>query len=470
MPIQHNFEHLPLLLRYQGQARIRGGGKTSPQTKANKSNRAFHSGSLRTAAQSVSSAWQLFQGNRQQQNLPVIPKGMPVLLQIDPNIDLDFLRDKFDFEIVAEQEEGFVIVASADLQLTPFLDMVNDFAGQVHGSATIASVHRLFDDPTQDERLKRILSERLYQDWPGIDDRQLYIVDIGIGCAGTQEIHPFPNRGKRDTDADWARKENHWSQQRSDAYVAWDDLKSEREDEINRIVQHYQGEILNNIDGAPFHSATLPDSFTIRLKIVGQGLRDFVLSYPYIFEVVEPEDIDLPQCAVPVIEVPSPAATPRPPAADAPAVCVIDSGIQEEHVLLEPAIDRGTSHCFIPGKGFRDVGDFVRPDGHGTRIAGAVLYGETVLQTGSHQLPFWIQNARVLNEQNRMPVELFPPAAIRAAVEHFHQGPRRTRIFNHSINSTGYCRTRYMSAWAAEIDSLCANYDVLVVQSAGNLP
>ena len=169
MPVQHNFEHLPLLLRYQGQARIRGGGKQSPQTKANKNNRAFHSGSLRTAAHSLSSAWQLFQGHRQQQNLPVIPKGMPVLLQIDPNVDLDFLREKFDFEIVAEQEEGYVIVASADLQLTPFLDMVNDFAVQAHGSATIASVHRLFDDPTQDDRLKRILSERLYHDWPGID-------------------------------------------------------------------------------------------------------------------------------------------------------------------------------------------------------------------------------------------------------------------------------------------------------------
>src|SRR5206468_2450969 len=36
--------------------------------------------------------------------------------------------------------------------------------------------------------------------------------------------------------------------------------------------------------------------------------------------------------------------------------------------------------------------------------------------------------------------------------------------------ANAYCRTRCMSAWAAEIDALCEAYDVLVVQSAGNLP
>src|SRR6185437_11331593 len=48
-------------------------------------------------------------------------------------------------------------------------------------------------------------------------------------------------------------------------------------------------------------------------------------------------------------------------------------------------------------------------------------------------------------------------------------GPRNTRIFNHSINAYGYCRLRYMSSWAAEIDALSTEYDVLIIQSAGNL-
>jgi hypothetical protein len=385
-------------------------------------------------------------------------------------LDLDVLRDKFAFEIVAEQEEGYVIVASEDIELAPFLEMVNGFAVQIHGSATIASVHRLFDDPDQIDRLRHILSDRLFEEWPGINDDQFYIVDIGVACTGTQEIPAYPNKGKRDTDADWAGKERDWSQARSDAYNAWDGIKIARETEIEQFVEFYQAEILHLVDGAAFDAAVLPDSFTIRLRIVGKGLKDFILNYAYIFEVVEPEDIALPQQAVNVREQPGEAGIPTAPDANAPAVCVIDSGIQEAHALIQPAIDQTTSYCFLPGKNSDEVSDYVAPGGHGTRVAGAVLYGENVAQNYTSQLPFWIQNARVLDEDNSMPVEMFPPEAVRAVVERFHQGPRQTRIFNHSINATAPCRTRYMSAWAAEIDLLCATYDVLFVQSSGNLP
>ena len=469
MPGEHNFEHLPLLLRYQGRARLKGGGSSSPQTLANRNARQAHSTSLTTSAQSLTATWQERKAERQEGEAPVIPQGIPILLQVDPSLDLDLLREKFDFEIVAEQEEGYVIVASEDIQLTPFLEMANGFAVQVHGSATIASAHRLFDDPDQTDRLRRILSDRLVAEWPRLNDAQLYVVDIGIACTGIQEIPQRPTRGKRATDADWAKKEHEWSQARANAYTSWDEIKIEREDEITRLAEFYEAEILHLIDGAAFDAAVLPDSFTVRLKIVGRGLKDIVLNYPYIFEVVEPEDISLPQRAGEAAAEPVPGAAPTAPEADAPAVCVIDSGIQEAHVLIQPAIDNSTSHCFLPGKNANDVGDFVAPGGHGTRVAGAVLYGEIVVKDGTPQLPFWIQNARVLNENNRMPEELFPPHAMRAAVTRYHNGPRKTRIFNHSINASSYCRTRYMSAWAAEIDSLSSEFDVLIVQSSGNL-
>jgi len=469
MADQHRFEHLPLLLRYQGRARLQGGGNQSPQTRANRNARRAHSDSLRNASDSLTTNWEQRQAQRQEQALPVIPQGIPILLQVDPSLDLDVLREKFSFEIVAEQEEGYVIVASEDIELASFLEMVNGFAVQVHGSATIASVHRLFDDPNQTDRLQRILSDYLFAQWAQINDAQLYVVDIGIACAGTREIPSYPNRGKRDTDADWARKERDWSQARTDAYNEWDNIKIAREAEIQRFAEFYEAEILHLVDGAAF-DAVLPDSFTVRLRIVGRGLKDFVLNYPYIFEVVEPEDIDLPQRAGEIPGRPEAGAAPTAPDDNAPSVCVIDSGIQEAHTLLQPAIDQATSYCFVPGKNSDEVGDFVEPGGHGTRVAGAVLYGETIARNGTPQLPFWIQNARVLDENNSMPVEMFPPQAVRVAVERFHLRPRHTRLFNHSINASAYCRTRYMSAWAAEIDLLCSNYDILFVQSAGNLP
>ena len=59
-------------------------------------------------------------------------------------------------------------------------------------------------------------------------------------------------------------------------------------------------------------------------------------------------------------------------------------------------------------------------------MAGAVLYGETVASEGTPQLPFWIQNARVLDDDNRMAVEIFPPEAIEGSRHTIStRGPRR---------------------------------------------
>ena len=467
MPPDHNFEHLPLVLSYHGPARLGGGGDDSQQTRINRVARPQHSATLRTSAESLGRTWRERQAAREQDNLPVIPEGVPFLLQIDPGLDLDDLRRKFDFEVVAEEEQGYVIVAAQDIDMESFLEMVEGFAGEVWGSGVIAQVHNLYEDPT--DRLPHILSESLYANWPNIADDQMYLVDVGIACVGTKDIPTPPNKGKRDTDATWAKKERDWSQERMEAYDAWDEIKRSRETDIEQLAASYQAELLHVIDGDTVSQAVLPDSFTVRIKMVGAGLKDFVLNYPYIFEVLEPDDIQLPQYEGVAGEPPEVGSAPVPPVADAPTVCVIDSGIQEAHILIDRAIDVATSHCFLPGRDPDDVGDFVRPNGHGTRVAGAVLYGEVVAKEGQPQLPFWIQNARVLDQDNRMPDELFPPELIRAVIERYHNGPRHTRIFNHSINAFSFCRLKHMSAWAAEIDLLCAQYDVLVIQSAGNL-
>lgn len=470
MPPNRQFQHLPLLLRYQGGALLRGGGQPTPQTNANRADFVTHANTLRGSASAATGAWQARQTLRDQDNLPELAKGIPVLLQVDPGLDLDELRKKFGFEIVSEQEDGYVIVASEDLDLTALVDMINAYGGGVpRGSAAIAKIHRLFDDPDQQERLRRILSESLYQMWPSIQGDAKYIVDVGIECLGPQEIPDRPKRGKRDSDTDWARKDNEWTTARINAYEAWDYLKIVREDEIERFKQFYEGRILTIIDGESVDSGRLPDSFTVRIELPGKGLRDLILNYPYIFEVVEPEEVELPQRAPQPTDFPLPEMTPLPPSETAPTVCVIDSGIQEGHALLEPAIDKVSSFCFLPDRLQSDVADYVRPGGHGTRVSGAVLYGESVVRSGDVPLEFWIQNARILDEDCRLPIELFPPAAIRKVIEKFHLGPRTTRIFNHSINAASPCRTRHMSAWAAEMDALCEKYDVLIIQSAGNL-
>lgn len=462
------FAHLPLVLRERGPARFPPGPRApNPETIQAKLGRPAHIAALSAPAGPITQSWLSRQTQRAQAGLPTLPAGVPLLLRIDPALDIDKLRHVFGFEVVSEQEDGFVIVASADIVLTQFFQKLQDFVGGVTGSAVVANVHELRGDANQEERLRRVLSPTLLAEWPTLAENARYVCDVGLTCVGTWQVPSKPKRGRLKDDT-WAKKLAAWSQQHQDAYERWDSIKEERLDQVRTLIEFYGGTLLDIIDGESQGAASLPDSFTVRVDVVVKGLKDLILNCAYVFEVVEPDHIETPQSVARALERARQQLRVMPPGADAPTVCVVDSGLQEGHLWLEPAVDAESSHCFLPGRE-DEVADQVRDGGHGTRVAGAVLYGETIPKEGEVRLEAWIQNARVLGDDCRMPRELFPPTVLREVVRQYHEGPRHTRIFNHSINSDSPCRTRHMSAWAAEIDRLCGERDVLVIQSAGNI-
>ena len=218
MAEKHNFEHLPLVLRKDGPARFAAAPQPpDPITADNKQNRASHSGSLMTQATSIAADWMSRQSTREESGLPAIQSGIPLLLKIDTSLDLENLSHFFAFEIVSEQEDGFVIVASEDSDLRGFQQKLNDFTNGVRGSTNIAQIHELVKDHTQNERLKRVLSEVLFAEWPNLQEDAPYTVDISIACVGNWQIPNKPKRGRR-TDQKWAEVEAAWSALRADAY------------------------------------------------------------------------------------------------------------------------------------------------------------------------------------------------------------------------------------------------------------
>jgi Subtilase family len=468
MAAAHNFEYLPLVFRKQGPARFpRPVFIPDPQVANNRQNRGTHSGTLFNKTGIIVTAWKGRQEQRAHEGLPEI-KGIPLLLKIDTTLDIDLLRQTFQFEIVSEEEDGFVIVASDDISLTQFQQKLTDFAGSIEGSSNVARVLDLKEDPTQEERLRRVLSQTLFQEWPTIADAAPYVCDVSIACTGTWEVPKKPKKNPLWKAETWARKEQEWSQRRLEAYEKWEQLKDQRLAEVQIIIGHYQAEIVRSVDSLGSEAATLPDSFSLRIKIVGKGLKDLVLTYPFVFEVAEPDDIELPQQVTRDLRALAATVVIEPADPSMPVVCVIDSGIQEEHLLLEPGIDKPSSRCFLPHRE-TDVTDYVSPAGHGTRVAGAILHGEEIPKSGTHKLEAWVQNARVLDDGCDMPKELVPPEVLGNVVRRYHQGSPKARIFNHSINADAPCRTVHMSAWAAEIDRLTFENDILVVQSTGNL-
>jgi len=465
------FPHLPLPVRVRGAARLSGGGEANEKTTQNKADPGGHGGRLKRRAEDEAEAFRRRQAERAAAGLPVAA-GMPMLVQIDPALDLSELQSQLGFEIVAEQEDGFVIVAAHDLDLAALQAAIAKFVAAETGGGVVAKVYDIAEE-SSDERLKRILGD-LYVEWPAFADDQTYLMDVSISCNGTVA---FPNeptikgRGERETEARWAarqatyqKKVAEWSERKHQVYVAWDQLKEEREGYVSGLVRSYGGEILS-VDDA-MTTDRVADSFTMRMELTGKALRDLVQTYPYVWEVARPDEHGAPDAAEGIasdgdFKLLAPAET-------APAVGIIDSGLQEGHRLLSAAIDGGTSISFVPGDA--SVADSVVPGGHGTRVAGAVLFGEQVPTSGEARAICWLQNARVLDADNRLPERLPAAIALGAAVLRLHSGPRNTRIFNHSVTGRDPCRKTHMSAWAAEIDALSAEYDVLVIQAAGNLP
>ncbi len=458
-----SFDHLPLPLLLSGIPKILGGGSSSEKTNQNLLARDKHGSYLKRRSSELSRFWKERRNERENKGLPRIVGGIPLLLEIDTDVDIEFLRG-LGFEIVAELEDGFIIVATNDADFGTLNEKVDNFIASLARSGSPAKIYGLKEES---DRLGRILSQELYDKWNLIEDDVLYIVDVGVECTGNIKLPPYPKRAETETIEHYNRKIARWQENFNQKYAQWDEIKFQREEILNQFVSAYNGEIITNIDGDANFSE-LPDSFTVRLRINGKCLKDLANNFGFIFEISLPDDIRvIPANQLSSVDVRC-AVTLHPPTEDAPKIGIIDSGIQEGHIYLSPAISNKESICLL--KNTRDVSDFVNNGGHGTRVAGAVLFPQNIPTAGEYQLPCWIRNIRVLDDMNCMPNSLNPPLVIQDIVKRFYvDADCKSKIFNHSIGSTVPCQMKHMSAWAAEIDKQSYNNDILFIQSAGNV-
>ena len=463
MPENNNFTHLPLPLLYQGKPKLRGGGGVATRTQQNITNRIGHGDYVKRRSAELSRFWRERRSTRVENTLPEIETGIPILLEIDPSADVDFLRG-LGFEIVCEIEEGFIIVATEDVDLSVLNTKADAFIANVTARCNSpAKVYALCEDR---DRLRKVLSPDLYAKWATISPDEIYIIDIGVSCCGGVELPKRPKRNDNETDEHYAIREERWRNSFNAAYMVWDELKLQREEIIGNFVAAYDGEIIQLADGSQ-GVTDLPDSFSARLKISGRCLLDLVLNFAYIFEVSECEIIDMETSPANDSNL-TETLELEAPLPSAPVVCVIDSGIQETHKYLAPAIVGSESYSLLPNN--PSTHDEVSDGGHGTRVAGAILYPQEIPTEGSYQLPCWIRNLRVLDENNCLPQDVYPPKAISFAVQnHYTEATVPCRIFNHSIGSRKACEMKHMTSWAATIDDQSYKNDVLFILAAGNI-
>lgn len=465
------FPHLILAEVRHGPARLHGGGEKNDQAELNKKNRKQHAANLLQGIGQIAGHAQKVSVERAAQGLPPIPGGTPFLVKVTDGQMLEFLAEKLGLEVVAEYEDGFVVVAATDLDFKLLKDMVASFTQEEWGSTQTANLLTVYDDASRD-RLEKVLAPTLLAQWPFADDAIL-VLDVSVQTAGLAEslgTRPTEPRKNESPEAFGARVME-WEAERDRILVKWEDTRIEREEGLDTLVKFYGGTFLSSfVDAAGGENTVVdfPDSFSARIQMSGRGFKDLIQNFPNLFEVTESDELRIPAAEAAKAKEDE-DFTLIAPSANAPAVCVIDSGIQEGHRLLQPAIDAGHSRSFLPGVSATDVADYFGPAGHGTRVAGAVIYPREIPVTGTAEAPCWVQNARLLDNGGHIPAALYPPAALRQIVAHFRGTARRTRIYNHSVASNGPCRVRRMSTWAAEMDWLSYQHDVLFIQAAGNI-
>jgi hypothetical protein len=464
-----DFPHIPLRLTREGTAVFTSGGrKPNPRTTTNLSDRWGHGNRLKNSTVSIVSAWQDIQQKREEEEKPPLPDAQRIILQIDPDtFDPDDLKT-YGIEVIAELEDGYIIGASADLELSDLRKKIEKFIKEERGGKKVSEIWDIVEGFKKPEY---ILSPELLAHWNQVKDDQIYIVDVGIACIGTKvKLSDYPKRKPDETNDKFNKRVNKWLDKRNLTYEEWDDLAYERQQEFIEFIQNevYQGQIISSfVDSKIPKYAKLPDSFSCRIQISGKGLKDLVFNFPFIFDVSEPDQFaEIRQQSV--SDINEPRLILQPPKSNDPKVCIIDSGIQERHSLLRTAIDAQSSRSWVPGE-VNQTADSVSNGGHGTRVAGAVLYPKTIPRQGNYQAICWLQNARVLDANCQLPEQLFLPDILGDIVEFYHS-QTGTRIFNHSITGSVPCRTRYMSAWAAAIDQLTWHNDILFIVAAGNLP
>lgn len=154
------------------------------------------------------------------------------------------------------------------------------------------------------------------------------------------------------------------------------------------------------------------------------------------------------------------------PGPDAARVCILDSGINSNHPLLRAAFGESTS--FIDGQDSEDEA------GHGTSVAGVVLYGdlERCLEAKYWQPEVWLFSGKVMTKAADSDDAVFDANTIEKTIEkavEYFAGERGCRIFNLSLgNENAPYDGRHIRGIAYILDRLAREFNVLFVVSAGN--
>ena len=157
---------------------------------------------------------------------------------------------------------------------------------------------------------------------------------------------------------------------------------------------------------------------------------------------------------------------------NAPAVCLLDTGVNRGHPLIEDSLLEADLQAVNEEWGSSDnAGD----DQHGTLMAGTALFGdlaERLRETGSITLLHRLESVRILPRKGSNEPELYGAITQQAVSLAEIAAPKRPRVICLSVTATDHSGIGAPSSWSAAVDQIAyGNGDSsrLVLVSAGNV-
>lgn len=196
-------------------------------------------------------------------------------------------------------------------------------------------------------------------------------------------------------------------------------------------------------------------------------LRQPAVSTAFFTEMPGFEQVEWVNEAVRRLEPPSPFAS---------AVCLLDSGVNDQHPLLRPIIPADGLHAYDPAWGTHDA---YPGRGHGTPMAGIAGYNDlkpALSGSGPLRAAIWIESVKTWNSTGEIGAqpELWGAVTQESIARIEQAAPGRRRVFSLQITSALTAVRGRPTSWSAEIDQLASGAGEdpktprLIAISAGN--
>jgi len=147
------------------------------------------------------------------------------------------------------------------------------------------------------------------------------------------------------------------------------------------------------------------------------------------------------------------------PSAEAPAVCVLDTGVTRGHPLLVDLLSEDDAMTVDPTWGTNDDGGGPDNMGHGTEMSGLAAYGDLSVPLTSRQpvqLKHRLESVKILPPRGTNQPELYGAITAEAVARPEVNKPRRLRTFSLAVTAIDQRDRGEPTSWSAAIDALAA--------------